>query len=499
MVDRLVSADSETGLLPDVVLTNLGTRFPTKTASYTKTEADARFSPIGTGASAALKQRFDTAGEALSAKLEMGAGGNIVLTLLSDSTGAPDNGWYKLWAQEMAAAHPKLRVEYTLWDDAAQAYPAATVLQQGEYSASGVSDSFGRTSSSLSGTTPETGGAWTGANSFSLNGFKAVATAVLGEVVSSAGVTGDSVTTATGVSIDTTPGTGAKQIKILSKYASASDHLYAFVNIATTGIDSWGIFKRIAGAPVVVANGGSSTLGLTANSVNTFDMSLSVQGLNVSATINGKTVTGTITQSDADVLASSTSGGLATAGSASIAGAAVDGFTYTVSGAPSVGQKLTMYNGSQGGTTFGYGTSAYHLAVAGRLQKMVPVRPDIAIMNMGHNYLEATPAAFVSDINAMVAALRALYSGVGIVASSQNPRFTPAVSIAPHLDRIVALRILALQNGWGYLPVYETFAARTDGGKSLVLTDGVHPGTEGRAVWRSVASNYLAAHSLSPA
>jgi len=131
MVTRLVGADNVTGKLPDVVITELAARFPSKTASYTKSEADSRFAPIGAAGGGVAQQRFDTAGEALAAKLEMGAGGDIVMTLLSDSTGGPDNGWYRLWAEQIAATHPKLHVDYRLWDDASQAYAAPIVLQAG--------------------------------------------------------------------------------------------------------------------------------------------------------------------------------------------------------------------------------------------------------------------------------------------------------------------------------------------------------------------------------
>ena len=461
---------------------------------------DGRYAALGSGGGGTLRQRFDTAGEALAAKLDIGGGGDIVMSLMSDSTGAPDTGWWRTWAEQIAAARPALRVEYALWDDAAQSYPVPTVLQAGSNYVPpvGVVDSFNRTSTSLNQSKPEVGGVWNGPPGvFSLSGSRAVVGASIGEIVSDAGATGNATARASGVVFNMTPpSSGTKQFKVFAKYLSSSTHVYVLVQLSSTGVLAWQVIKRIAGAASVLFTGENFTY--TANADNTLEIALTVSGTAVTASVNEKSGAGSLTQSDVDTLAAATAAGLGTAGGSTLTGLSVDAFSYVIEGAVSSGQKLTVYNGSQGGTTFGYGPTAYHLAVAGRLQKMNPVRPDVVFLNSSHNYLDATPAAYVADINQMVTALRTLYPGVSVAVSSQNPRFSPAVSIRPHLERLVALRILALQSGWGYLPVLETFLTRSDGGKSLVLDDGVHPNVDGRTVWRSVASKYLDAHSLNP-
>lgn len=461
---------------------------------------DARYASISAVAKS-LRQRYDIAGEALAAKLELGGGGDIVLSLLSDSTGAPDNGWYRLWVEAIAAAYPNLRVEYALWDDAAQAYPATTVIQAGAgyIPGAGISDSFNRTSTSLNQSRPEQGGIWNGpAGVFALNGTRAVLGNSIGEIVSDAGATGDGTVRAGGVIFNMTPpASGTKQLKVFNKYVSASTHLYVLVSLAANGSLVWQVLKRINGTAAVVATG--ETFAYTANADNNLEISLTVAGTAVTASVNEKTVTGALVQADVDALASATAAGLGTAGGATLTGISIDSFSYVLPNSTGSGQKLTAYNGSQGGTTFGYGTRAYHLAVAGRLLKMVPVRPDLAIMNMGHNYGDATPVAYIADINQMVTALRGLYPSVNIAASSQNPRFSPTGDIRAHFDRLVALRIMALQAGLGYLPVLEAFKAQPDGGQSLVLTDGIHPNTEGRVFWRNIAITYLNGKYLTPA
>jgi lysophospholipase L1-like esterase len=476
MANRLVPADTETGKLPDVVLDDLSSRY----------------APIG--GSAVARQRYDAAGEALAAKLDIGAGGDAVMCLLGDSTGNDGNEWFKLWTNEIAASHPSLRVEYALWSDANQAYPTMTVVQAGtDYVPAGprtiVADDFNRTASDLAGSNPTTGAAWTGtAGVFSVNGTRAVAGTTLGDAVSSGGATGDGTVTAGSVQLDTTAGSTAKQLRIYTKYVSSANHVYVFINVSNTGVVTWGIFKRIGGTATSIASG--TALGLTANQVNTFNMAITVSGLSVSATVNGVTATGTLLQSDADALAGATSAGIGLSGGVATAGTSIDSFTYSVTASPS-GQKLTVYNGSMPGSTLAYQST--------RLAAMVPVRPDLVFLSSGHNYTSGLPGPYVAALTQFVADLRTLHSGVPVTYSSQNPEFAPWPNVKAHLDRLVQGRILALQNGWGYLPVVESFRAKTDGGQSLVMTDGIHPTAEGSILWRQVASAYLAAKSLTPA
>jgi lysophospholipase L1-like esterase len=77
-VPRLVSADSDSGKLPDVVLYDLGTRFPPAGTAYTKTESDGRFAPIGAAANSVAGLKWIPFGDSLTS---------------SQGGGAPDMGW----------------------------------------------------------------------------------------------------------------------------------------------------------------------------------------------------------------------------------------------------------------------------------------------------------------------------------------------------------------------------------------------------------------------
>ena len=128
----------------------------------------------------------------------------------------------------------------------------------------------------------------------------------------------------------------------------------------------------------------------------------------------------------------------------------------------------------------------------------MPVRPDLVFISSSHNYFDMQPSTYVTTVTQFVDALRARYSDVPVALSSQNPRYSPAPYIREHLARLVQLRILALQKGWGYLPVTESFQIQADGGRSLVHADGIHPIAGGSALWGQVATAYLRSKSLIP-
>ncbi len=83
------------------------------------------------------------------------------------------------------------------------------------------------------------------------------------------------------------------------------------------------------------------------------------------------------------------------------------------------------------------------------------------------------------DLEGFLAALFTLWQQCPVVISSQNPEFpatdVDAARISRHLAIQSAIRGQARARGWGYVPVYEAFAAQADGGKALVQPDGIHP------------------------
>ena len=119
---------------------------------------------------------------------------------------------------------------------------------------------------------------------------------------------------------------------------------------------------------------------------------------------------------------------------------------------------------------------------------LFPVRPDLVMINHGHNYDSTwTPATYLADIQAFVDALNTKYPPltvggplIPVAIASQNPSFlgTAGGSIEKpwHLPRMMAIRNYAAKMGWGYIPMYEAFNGLGDGGHSLIRTlDGVHP------------------------
>lgn len=158
---------------------------------------------------------------------------------------------------------------------------------------------------------------------------------------------------------------------------------------------------------------------------------------------------------------------------------------------------LKIYNGSMPGSTL-----SYH---RGRVPTLFPERLDLLIVSTGHNYRAQTAEPYLAEIHAFVADVRALYPGVEVVVSSQNPSFSdglwPAANVAAHADRLAALRSSALAAGYGYIPVYEAFAGKPDGGRAWVMGDGIHPlhdpsgEHDGSVLWVEQVNAYFAALS----
>lgn len=157
---------------------------------------------------------------------------------------------------------------------------------------------------------------------------------------------------------------------------------------------------------------------------------------------------------------------------------------------------LTIYNGSMPGARL-----LYH---SERLALMVPSRPDLVVVNVGHNYKLAPPEQFLDAVRSVVAQVRASYAGTEVLVSSQNPQFPGVWGQAEadaHAARNEAVRTASAQEGWGYLGATEQFLGRSDGGRSWVAADGIHPiysdnGPDGNDAWAAAAVTYLQRLSL---
>jgi len=440
-----------------------------------------------------FRQRLDRAGESLAAKLDTGAG-DITLAVLGDSTGNDGDEWVALLRNKLLASRPKLRGEYTLWSDAAQAYPAMTVSQQGEgYVPGGLlrltDDPFNRTAADLTGTTPDVGAKWVaGAGAFSVNENVATARSTGGTVLTDGGRQGDMTVTLEGVTLNTTPTAAARQLQVYAKYATASNHIWLYLNVSTTGVVTWGIFRRLAGTATQLVTGPNTVL--PANATTKFDMQLKVIGQTVTATVNGASISAVLSAADADSYAGATQAGMANgnSGNTPATGATIDRFTLDVD-AVGQGQALRIYNGSMPGSTLAY--------QAQRLAAMLPAAPDLVFLSSGHNYGAGGDISYLTAVTDLVAAIRARYPNAGIAVCSQNPEFQPWPNAGQHLRRLTALRVKALTEGWGYVPALEAFLSQPDGGASLVNpTDGIHPLPAGSQLWGDTAYQYVTAKTM---
>lgn len=419
------------------------------------------------------------AGEAVAAKLDTGAG-DITIAVLGDSTGNDGNEWVALLRNKILAARPKMHGEYTLWSDTNQSYPAMTVNQAGEnYLPGGVlrltDDLFNRTSADLTGSSPDIGPVWTGgAGAFSVADQVATAKSTGGTVLTNGGRLGDQTVTLEGVTLNTTPTAAARQIQVYAKHAGASNHIWLYLNVSTTGAVSWGIFRRLAGTAQSLVTGPNTVL--PTNTLKKFNMQLKVIGQVVTGTINDVSITATLSATDADAFAGATSAGFANgnSGVSPATGVTIDRFTFDVD-ATSQGQALRIYNGSMPGSKLEYQAS--------RLAAMLPVAPDLVILNSGHNYGTGGELSYTTEVSSIVANIRSMYPAAGIAATSQNPEFAPWPGVSQHLRRLTALRILAFTQRWMYIPALEAFLAQSDGGRSMVMSDGIHPEPAGSVIW----------------
>ncbi|MBT2485825.1 MULTISPECIES: SGNH/GDSL hydrolase family protein [unclassified Microbacterium] len=405
------------------------------------------------------------------------------LQIAGDSTGNDVNEWaYKLM-QAIAALAPNARLEYQLWADATKNYPTTQVIQAGTYvppfDGQAVLDTFTRTGA-LAGSVADTGQTWTtnGTGVWTLDGSKAVLTnSAVGAVHTiDSGKRGEMTSRALAVEIDTSPGAVAKQFAVYCAYATNSDHLWVYINVSTTGVVTWGIFKRVGGTAALIATGGA--LGLTPNAVNTFDVEIGISGSTVTAIANGVTTTTTLSATEVELFTSGNArGGIGSPGAAT--GFKVAGFSIHAHELMGQGQLIRFRNGSYPGASI-----AYHQT---NLDAVIPTEPDVVYVSLGHNQNVMSPVNFVAAMDAYWTSVKAKYPTTKPVAVPQNPQFPPLPAAPFHAPRAAALRAHAFEKGWGYMPVFEAFWSLPDHGQSLIMPDGVHPLDTGSQLWADVA------------
>lgn len=424
---------------------------------------------------------------------------------LGDSTGNQQEEWWGLGWTGAIGLWPEWRVLYYPFNDGGLTWSPPVTLQAGlpvgdPVPVNGVvaSDSFTRTDSELNGDTPTQGQPWsTTTGYYATNGTKAyqvgnatgLATAKLPYLA-----TGD-VTATCVMGIANNEG-ASKQHRLHIKWLDDSNLLRLnFVGSTTKTIT---IIKIIGGTSTTIA---TLTAGAIPNNAAQADynISFSCVGTAVSATVNGVTASATITEADAAALANASAFGW---GSNSTT-ATLDTVSVSVNGISTDGpyRTLHLYNGSVPGTTLDYQTSD---ANAARRTVLLSSDPDVVFLSGGHNYDADTPSVFLGKVDSAVAEILANVPGGApdIVISSQNPKFegtsTTLADVANHRARQLVIRQHAMAEGWGYVPGYEVFASRKDGGKHLIDPDGTHPKYTGSLVqgngsmcWGDVLTQYL--------
>jgi hypothetical protein len=417
---------------------------------------------------------------------------DFTAAIAGDSTGNATDEWIDLYFASIATSNPDLTVEIPHWNDTTQAYNAPVALQTGVPASTGIVylDTFTRTGAELYGTTPDIGSPWgrDGSNAtgdWTLDGTKLVRSsdATTGTMLADGAAQGDIKVSLDGA-ISTTNTGSQRLLRVFFNYLSSTNHLYAQLTVTSTGTTSISINKRINNTVTTVVTGGSGVLAANTASVP-FTFSVQRVGLNVSMTVNGVSLNGTLLQSDLDAVSTATITGFAPG---FLAGDWLDNFKMELlTAAPA--KKLTLLNGSMSGSKLDYQQS--------RLTQLYPISTsiDVLFISSCHNYGANTAEQYLTALESFIKDYRAIHPESGIIISSQNPQKAPASQKAMHLVRNAALRAYAAKYRYGYLPVTEKFLAQTNGGVALIASDGIHPtpgaSNSGSSLWRDVVKDYF--------
>lgn len=333
-------------------------------------------------------------GSSIAALLDHGA--DAVVTLAGDSTGNATDEWFYRWLQLLGARYPTYRIEHRLWSDATQSYPAATVVQAGPAASPAVTgeDRFTTARADLYGSMPDTVGAfpWSGASNaigaYVVAGGKATYTGgAVAPLVLDAGVGGDQSVRVIGTA--NTTQASAQQWRVYAKSRDSATYVAILGQLLTAGA-TWTLTVQVAGVGVTLTSWVTPPVTNGAGD-QVIDATLTVAGRVVTATVNGSTVTGTLTVAQARALQFGSGGGFY----CTAAGHFYDSIVITTTRRPPL---LTAYNGSMPGSTL-----AYHAA---RSDLVIPERPDLLLVSSCHNYATSDGTAYVAAVKAFLDLVR---------------------------------------------------------------------------------------------
>ncbi|MCW3766485.1 GDSL-type esterase/lipase family protein [Paenarthrobacter sp. PAE-2] len=172
-------------------------------------------------------------------------------------------------------------------------------------SATVYSDTFSR-SGDLNGSTPQIGAAWTGTNGqYVLDGAAAVTqTASGGTAYANAGTASDRTVTVN-ATLGTLTATNQFFILIGMYDPTAPNNKVQLEAVLSNTTSTWRIVKRISNTVTTMATYATPPVPVDASNA-TFEASIKIEGLTVTATVNGVDLTATLTQPEKDSLAAAT-------------------------------------------------------------------------------------------------------------------------------------------------------------------------------------------------
>jgi len=400
--------------------------------------------------------------EALVAKLDQAE--PLTVAAFGDSTFAGRAGtWIPRLLRNVASRWTRFTVENRAWSDITETdYYTTQLIAQGRGGES-IGDDFTYTGDINTKTPTIKGGAWSspagvwvadgsGVAPTSSNSTRARSTAAATgdrRFITRLRFTADVADSGKFIALYPATTDNANELEIRITFgASGSPALALYTSIG-------GVFTQVGtNAPIASIAGPSAT-------ENAIDVLVKISGTTVTITANDTTVNYTLTSGAATAVAAMTGIGfrstLTTMKIVSIRAVP----------AASANPLLTMLNNSKAGTTLSYQT--------GKLAMMFPLTPDVVLIGSSHNEAAQTSDAHTAEIQAFITAVKGYAPNAAVVLVGQNPRISPATNVTAHAARVKALREFARKNGYGYLPIYENFISRPDGGASYIDTDGIHP------------------------
>lgn len=416
--------------------------------------------------------------ELLAAKQAFSGAGRHTVAVVADSTfNDPTEAPWVWWRRYYPLMPSSVRCEYTDYNGATSAWNATSVSQPGTYipadSGQVVNDTFSRTVADLVGSSPDEGPVWQGtAARWSADGAVATASGS-GNLTTDAGSKDLTVTVTLSLVTAQTGSDQNHRYYIAATNSTGADGIWPYLTINGTGDLLGGMYKTLGGTSTSAGSVNAAELGVAARSDTpqtvTVELSIAIQNVTCKFTGPGgltKTLTTTITEAQYGAL-----GTWAVLKALNAApGLRLDSVSINRPATPEQGDRLSVWNGAIGGAKFATYNSAKRAAMFGG--KTI----DLLILSMGHNNTNQTPDAFTAEVEAWVQEWLTDHPETkAVMWVSQNPQFPPAANPVAHRDRQLAARLLARRKGWDYIPAFEAYAARPDGGASLVKADGIHP------------------------